>query len=131
VKLAGLRKYVETTTDGLDQIIDQSGSSLALGIRRRVAIARALATQGQLVLFDEPTAGLDSEGCDTIYNLLNILNKANKTIIVVSHDPAIIKAASLHIDLTTKPTPVVRARATKKDVKPDQNKTMGNNEDTH
>jgi ATP-binding cassette subfamily C protein LapB len=131
VKLAGLRKYVETTTDGLNQVIGQSGSSLALGIRRRIAIARALATQGQLVLFDEPTAGLDSEGCNTIYNLLNILNKANKTIIVVSHDSAIIKAANLHIDLTTKPTPVVRARTTKKDVNPDQNKTMGNNEDTH
>lgn len=58
IKLAGLRAYIETNADGLDQMMDQAGSALALGIRRRIAIARALTTQGQLVLFDEPTAGL-------------------------------------------------------------------------
>lgn len=131
VKLAGLRRYVETTTDGLNQVIGQSSSTLALGIRRRIAIARALATQGRIVLFDEPTAGLDSEGCNTIYNLLNILNKSNKTIIVASHDSSIIKAANLHIDLTVKPTPVVHNKPTKEDVNPDQIKPMSDNENTH
>ncbi len=115
VKLSGLRKYIETTADGLDQIMDQAGSALALGIRRRVAIARALVSQGQLVLFDEPTAGLDAEGCNAIYNLLNVLSKAQKTIVIVSHDQAIIKAANLHIDLSTKPIPAVLSRVAKKE----------------
>lgn len=117
IKLAGLRSYIESSVDGLDQMMDQAGSALALGIRRRIAIARALTTQGQLVLFDEPTAGLDTEGCNAIYNLLNVLSKAGKTIIIVSHDPAIVKAANFHIDLTSKPVPTVRARVKKKEVK--------------
>jgi ATP-binding cassette subfamily C protein LapB len=115
IKQAGLRSYIESIADGLDQIIDQRGSIMALGIRQRVAIARALATQGQLVLFDEPTSGLDSEGCDTIYKLFNTLIKQKKTIIIVSHDPLIVKAADYHIDLTTKPVPLVRSRIETKD----------------
>ena len=117
VKLSGLRNYIETSADGLDQMIDQTGSALAFGIRRRIAIARALTTQGQLVLFDEPTVGLDAKGCNTIYNLLNVLREANKTIIVVSHDPAIVRAANFYIDLTSKPIPTVRARIKKKEDK--------------
>jgi len=137
VKLAGLRSYIETNAEGLEQMMDQAGSALALGIRRRIAIARALTTQGQLVLFDEPTAGLDADGCNAIYNLLNVLSKEGKTIVIVSHDPAIVKAANFHIDLTTKPIPTVRARVvknkSKEDVKekPDQSKTTSEDESVH
>jgi ATP-binding cassette subfamily C protein LapB len=106
---------------------------MALGIRRRVAIARALATQGQLVLFDEPTAGLDVEGCNTIYKLLNELTKKNKTIIIVSHDPLIVKAADYHIDLATKPVPIVRTRTEKKDntTSVEPNKKLDKNDNLH
>jgi len=133
IKQAGLRNYIESTADGLDEMMDQSGSAMALGIRRRVAIARALATQGQLVLFDEPTAGLDVEGCNTIYKLLNELTKKNKTIIIVSHDPLIVKAADYHIDLATKPVPIVRTRTEKKDntTSVEPNKKLDKNDNLH
>lgn len=137
IKLAGLRAYIETNSDGLEQMMDQAGSALALGIRRRIAIARALTTQGQLVLFDEPTAGLDAEGCNTIYNLLNVLKKLKKTIVIVSHDPAIIKAANFHIDLTAKPIPTIRTRTIKDEAKKDtgegsnKNKVIGKDENIH
>ncbi len=137
IKLAGLRAYIETNSDGLEQMMDQAGSALALGIRRRIAIARALTTQGQLVLFDEPTAGLDAEGCKAIYNLLNVLKKSKKTIVIVSHDPAIIKAANFHIDLTAKPIPTIRTRTIKDEAKkdtgngPNKNKVMGKDENIH
>ncbi|MEE8393490.1 MAG: hypothetical protein V3R66_04035, partial [Rhodospirillales bacterium] len=58
-----------------------------------------------LVVVDEPTEGLDSEGCAKVYNALNELAKRGRTIIAFSHDPNIIKGARYVLDLNSKPVP--------------------------
>ena len=106
---AELREFLDKTTDGADTIITEP-ARIPPGIRKRIALARALATDGQLVLFDEPTEALDQEGCGMIYNLLNQLAKAGKTMVICSNDPHIIKASHMHLDLNRKPVPLMTTR---------------------
>jgi phospholipid/cholesterol/gamma-HCH transport system ATP-binding protein len=60
---------------------------LSGGMERRVALARAIATDPQLIIYDEPFAGLDPISLNTIANLIRTLNKAlGTTSIVVTYD---------------------------------------------
>jgi len=62
-------------------------SELSGGMQRRVALARAIATDPQLVMYDEPFAGLDPISLNTIANLIRTLNDAlGTTSIVVTYD---------------------------------------------
>jgi len=60
-------------------------ASLSGGQKQRVLIARALAGEPDLLLLDEPTAGLDAHVEEDFYRLLQELNKL-RTIVLVSHD---------------------------------------------
>ena len=101
--MVGLRRYISETKDGFDAIIEKSGGDLALGIRRRLALARALITNGNLIVLDEPTGGLDAEGCQAVYQVMNQLSTQGKTIIACSHDPKIVNVAKFVLDLNHKP----------------------------
>lgn len=107
ISAAGLVKYLDQSPKGLETPVTDNGRNLSLGIRRRLALARALTTDGMLVLFDEPTEGLDSDGVSCVYNVMKELAKKGRTIIVVSHDPKIAKGAQVAIDLNIKPVPRV------------------------
>ena len=63
-----------------------------------------------LVIFDEPTEGLDAEGISCVYTAMKDLAKRGRTIIVVSHDPKIVKGAQVAIDLNVKPVPRITDR---------------------
>jgi zinc transport system ATP-binding protein len=70
------------------EMCDYSGrqiGKLSGGQLQRVLIARALASKPDLLLLDEPTAGIDMVGQESIYTILNRL-KSMITIIIVSHD---------------------------------------------
>src|SRR4029450_6303465 len=61
--------------------------------RHRLAIARALANEPTLVLADEPTGALDSEGGDEVLELFRRLHAGGQTILLVTHDHAVAGAA--------------------------------------
>jgi len=55
-----------------------------------VFIAKALASEPELLVLDEPTAGVDSESQEEFYQLLSKLAKSNLTLLIVSHDIDVI-----------------------------------------
>ncbi len=72
---------------GLDEsYYERSPFELSGGEKRRVAIAGILALNPDILILDEPTAGLDNIGKTAIMNLLLDLYKQGKSIILVSHD---------------------------------------------
>lgn len=72
---------------GLPGIEDRYPAELSGGMRKRVGIARALALRPDLVLFDEPTAGLDPENARMICGLIVGLRRdLRETSVVVTHD---------------------------------------------
>ncbi len=73
---------------GLDKSYEErSPLELSGGQKRRVAIAGILAMNPEVLVLDEPTAGLDPIGTDEMMELFHSLNqKENKTIIIVTHD---------------------------------------------
>ena len=107
IDAAGLRRFVDESSNGMDTPITNNGGTLSLGIRRRLALARALTTDGMLVVFDEPTEGMDSEGAAAASAIINDLARRGRTVIMISHEAAIAKAAHFVIDLNVKPRPKV------------------------
>ncbi len=69
-----------------DGLLEKSPFDLSGGQKRRVAIAGVLAMKPEIVVFDEPTAGLDPIGRDTIFKAIkDYRDKYNATVIIVSH----------------------------------------------
>lgn len=70
-----------------DRVMDQLPGQLSGGMRKRVGIARAIATDPKIVLYDEPTAGLDPLTANTINALIRKLQRElGVTSLVVTHD---------------------------------------------
>jgi putative ABC transport system ATP-binding protein len=83
------RRRIEEAIElvGLGSRMRHLPSQLSGGQQQRVAIARALAGAPRFLLADEPTGNLDSEMADSIMGLLEDINSAGTTIVMVSHDP--------------------------------------------
>lgn len=78
---------------GLSQTIGQMPSELSGGQRKRIGIARTLILEPKIMLYDEPTAGLDPITCMEINNLINEVNQNYKTSsIIITHDLTCAKA---------------------------------------
>ena len=80
---------------GLSETIDQMPSELSGGQKKRIGIARTLILRPQIMLYDEPTAGLDPITSIEINNLINqVKEQYNTSSIVITHDLSCAKTTS-------------------------------------
>ena len=76
---------------GLDEsYFEKSPFDLSGGQKRRVAIAGVLAMDPDVLILDEPTAGLDPVGSSSIMSMFKKLNEMGKTIILITHDMNVV-----------------------------------------
>ena len=81
------KKAIELVGLNFDTVKNKSPFDLSGGEKRRVALAGVLAMNPQLLVLDEPTAGLDPRGKKEILSIVSSLNKRqNVTVVMVSHD---------------------------------------------
>ena len=84
---------------GLGDRLNHRPCELSGGQMQRVAIARALAGNPHIILADEPTGNLDSSTGEQIMDLLAELNREDKTIIMITHEPNIAAYAKSRLHM--------------------------------
>lgn len=94
----GRQEAIDTCMDtvrllGLDQRLKHKPSELSGGQQQRVAIVKALVGTPTLLLADEPTGALDSTSGEEVLKLFKNLNDMGHTIVMITHDLNVAKAA--------------------------------------
>ncbi len=84
---------------GLAHRRDHFPSQLSGGQQQRIAIARALAVKPPILLADEPTGNLDVENRTSVMGLLEEVNRAGSTLVIVTHDEEIATRAGRRLVL--------------------------------
>jgi putative ABC transport system ATP-binding protein len=87
------------STVGLMSRLKHLPSQLSGGQQQRVAVARAIVGRPRLILADEPTGNLDSAMANDIMDLLENINEAGTTVMMVTHDPDLAHRAARQIHL--------------------------------
>ena len=87
------------TRVGLGDRLDHKPTELSGGQMQRVAIARSLAMDPDIVLADEPTGNLDSTSGSDIMSIFTDLWKQGRTLVIITHDPALAKRASRVVEV--------------------------------
>jgi len=87
---------METLGDvGLTHTVDMMPAELSGGMRKRIALARTLILKPEIILYDEPTTGLDPiTGKEIIELMLTVQKKYNAASVIISHDMNCVKMAS-------------------------------------
>ncbi|HVP94372.1 MAG TPA: ABC transporter ATP-binding protein [Methanoregulaceae archaeon] len=91
-----VRKRTNDVMDmiGISNLRDRSPHTLSGGEKKKVSIASVLSVNPDILLFDEPTAGLDPRSQSWLTNLIQELAKAGKTIITATHDLEVVEQIS-------------------------------------
>jgi branched-chain amino acid transport system permease protein len=84
-------------TLGLRELAQVPAGSLPYGLQRRVELARALATEPQLLLLDEPAAGLNPQETSELGKLIVEISKLGVTILMVEHHMDLVMSISDHV----------------------------------
>ena len=79
---------------GLDPKYRRHYKKYSLGMKERLGIAQAILKKPKLILLDEPTNGIDSDGIQMLEELLRRLKEAGSTIVVTSHDRDFLDAVT-------------------------------------
>lgn len=79
---------------GLQNFADMRADNLPYGSQRRLEIARALATEPDIILLDEPTAGMNPAETEEVMALIKNIQELGKTIILIEHDMHLVMGIS-------------------------------------
>ncbi len=82
---------------GLENLAEQKAKNLSYGILKKLEIIRALGTSPELILLDEPVAGLNPKETDEVSQLIKIVVKDEVTVILVEHDMKMVMKISDYI----------------------------------
>lgn len=93
LRQAGLGDLLAQRPDGIYSQISEDGRGLSGGQARRLGLARIFLADYELILLDEPTAGLDADSEIFILESLHKLSEAGKTLIFSTHHPALLRLA--------------------------------------
>jgi cell division transport system ATP-binding protein len=77
----------------IDPRLDARPAELPSGERRRAAVARAVVGSPDAVIADEPTGDVDAEAADRIFELFLELHRAGRTVLIATHDLALVRKA--------------------------------------
>ncbi|MBT4748246.1 MAG: cell division ATP-binding protein FtsE [Rhodospirillaceae bacterium] len=93
VKQSEIRRHVEEllTWVGLRDHLDAKPATLSGGQQQRVAIARAVISRPKILFADEPTGNVDNQIAARILHLFDELNKLGTTIVIATHNEALIR----------------------------------------
>jgi putative ABC transport system ATP-binding protein len=84
---------------GLGERAHHKPTELSGGQMQRVAIARALSMNPDIILADEPTGNLDTSSGTDIMSIFTDLWKQGRTLVIITHDPALAKRASRVVEI--------------------------------
>jgi len=93
-KMANIYDMVAQLTNGFDTAIASGGASLSGGQRQRIALARAVYKAPAIIVLDEPSSNLDTEGEHALRSTIEKLKAKGSTVIVVTHRPQLLS----HVD---------------------------------
>ena len=82
---------------GLRHKADDYVTAISFGQQKLLSVARVLATEADLLLLDEPTAGLSAAALDNMVAVIRQLYDAGKTLLVVEHNTKVVKAIADHV----------------------------------
>ena len=98
-------EFIENLPDGFDEWLGDEAIRLSGGQRQRIGLARALAGRPQILILDEATSALDESTEIRVFSAMK--EDAGRTLIVVSHRPAVARLMKNQIDLRP-PAPTSR-----------------------